>query len=213
MTVFGSPAQFAQLFPDDFLEDIIGRVPVAWNRIPKPVSEFLETRITKLLRHQYAYDPVIKQLPFQVRRELPIDDPLTGEELGRIDLCLLHGNSEATYFAFECKRLNVTFPAGNFAPLTGKYVGSEGMDCFVSGQYSMGHRFGGMSGYVFDGDIAGIQRSIETLIQSKTTDLAMSTSDFRPCSFLPNDASIRETVHTLTTQQITLFHIFLSMRV
>lgn len=131
MNVVGSSDEFAPLFPNDFLDDIIGRVFVAWDRIPKPITETLETRITKLLRHQYAYDPIIKQLPFQIRRELTVDDPESGDELGRIDLCLLHGNEEDVYFAFECKRLNVTFDSG-FKTLAPAYVGEDGIGCFVS---------------------------------------------------------------------------------
>lgn len=211
MTVLGTPAQFAPLFPDDFLQDIIGRVPAAWDRIPKPISDTLETRITKLLRHQYAYDPVIKQLPFQVRRELPIDDPETGEELGRIDLCLLHGNHELSYFAFECKRLCVTFPSGKFETLANKYVGSEGMGCFVNGQYSRGHRFGGMIGYVFNGDTVGVQKAIESSIESAISDLGMKCAKLSPCSLRQADDTVRETQHAREDCEIAIFHVFLSM--
>lgn len=209
MSVVGNPGQFAPLFPDDFIEDIITRVPVAWDRIPKPISEVLETRITKLLRHQYAYDPVIKQLPFQVRRELPIDDPKSGEELGRIDLCLLHGNDEDTYFAFECKRLNVTFPSGQFAPLSGEYVGTNGMGCFISRQYASGHRLGGMIGYVFDGNIAGAQQAILKIIEATFAVLNMADGELLKSSFLPHDIRLRETDHPRAVPPMRLYHIFL----
>lgn len=211
MNIVGDAGMFASLFPGDFLEDIIGRIPVAWGRIPKPVTEKLETRITKLLRHQYAYDSVIKQLPFQVRRELPIDDPETGRELGRIDLCLLHGNDENVYFAFECKRLNVTFPNGKFGSLAGEYVGPEGMGCFFSGQYSSGHKAAGMIGYVFDSDIQGVQKSIAVLVEQKRAKLAMESGTLGSCSLFPDAIEIRESQHTLSSPEMTLFHIFLAM--
>ncbi len=211
MNIVGDAGMFAPLFPDDFLEEIIGRIPVAWGRIPKPVNEKLETRITKLLRHQYAYDSVIKQLPFQIRRELPIDDPKTGKELGRIDLCLLHGNDESVYFAFECNRLNVTFPSGKFASLAGEYVGPEGMGCFFSGQYSSGHKCAGMIGYVFDNDVVEIQKSIAVLMKQKRTELAMELGTLATCSLFPDATEIRESQHTLWSSEFTLFHIFLAM--
>lgn len=211
MIVVGSSDDFGPLFPDDFLEEIIGRVFVAWDRIPKPISETLETRITKLLRHQYAYDPVIKRLPFQVRRELPIDDPETGEELGRIDLCLLHGNDEDIYFAFECKRLNVTFPSGKFKSLVADYVGSKGMGCFVSQKYSSGQRSGGMIGYVFDGKIDAAKMAIENQLSEKATRLKLKSNGMRRARFVSERNDCHETLHTIGSVDFEIYHVLLSL--
>jgi hypothetical protein len=209
VNVVGTSDHFSPLFPDDFLEDIVGRMFVAWNRIPKPITEVLETRITKLLRHQYAYDPIIKQLPFQVRRELPIDDPATGEELGRIDLCLLHGNDEDVYFAFECKRLNVTFPSGKFESRAAQYVGPEGIGCFVSQKYASGQQHGGMIGYVFNGDIDTARSAINNQLAKSKTDLALLSNGLATCGISPENSQLKETQHIISGNALTIYHLLL----
>ena len=210
MNFVGNSDQFAPLFPNDFLDDIIGRVFVAWDKIPKPVAETLETRITKLLRHQYAYDPVIKQLPFQVRRELTVDDPVSGDELGRIDLCLLHGNNEDVYFAFECKRLNVTFQSG-FKTLAPDYVGEDGIECFVSQKYSIGQAFGGMIGYVFDGKIVEAMKSIENRVKEKAMEIGLKSSGLDKSHLPLENDNLRETQHDIAEGEFTIFHLFVSV--
>lgn len=210
MNVVGSSDEFAPLFPNDFLDDIIGRVFVAWDRIPKPITETLETRITKLLRHQYAYDPIIKQLPFQIRRELTVDDPESGDELGRIDLCLLHGNDEDVYFAFECKRLNVTFDSG-FKTLAPAYVGEDGIGCFVSQKYSVGQTCGGMIGYVFDGNMEVAMESVEERIKDKATEIALKSSGLVSTNLSVANGYLRETRHGTANGEFAIFHLFVSM--
>lgn len=210
MNVVGSSDEFAPLFPNDFLDDIIGRVFVAWDRIPKPITETLETRITKLLRHQYAYDPVIKQLPFQVRRELTVDDPESGDELGRIDLCLLHGNDEDVYFAFECKRLNVTFDSG-FKTLAPAYVGEDGIGCFVAQKYSLGQTCGGMIGYVFDGQLEVAMESVKDRIKDKANEIALKSPGLASTSLTVANDYLRETLHSTPNGEFAIFHLFVSM--
>jgi hypothetical protein len=209
MNVVGNADEFTTLFPTDFLDDIIGRVFVAWDRIPKPVSESLEIRITKLLRHQYAYDPIIKQLPFQVRRELTIDDPHTGDELGRIDLCLLHGNDEDIYFAFECKRLNVTFKSGSKS-LVPEYVGEDGIGCFITEKYATGQTCGGMIGYVFDGKVDETIELIDKRVQDQSTQIALLPPGLSNSGLACATPSLRETRHKTKSGEITIYHLFVS---
>ena len=211
MNVVGPSDHFSPLFPDEFLEDIVGRVFVAWDRIPKPITEVLEIRITKLLRHQYAYDPIIKQLPFQVRRELPIDDPATGDELGRIDLCLLHGNDESVYFAFECKRLNVTFPSGKYASLAAAYVGPKGIGCFVSQKYAAGQRHGGMIGYVFNGNMDAARTAINEQLAKPTTNLSLISDRLVACGIAPTNDQLGETQHDIEGSTLAIYHLLLSI--
>jgi len=210
VNVVGTSDHFSPLFPDDFLEEIIGRVLVAWSRIPKPITENLETRITKLLRHQYAHDPIIKQLPFRVVREFTVDDPTTGNELGRIDLCLLHGN-ENVYFAFECKRLNVTFPGGKFESLTAAYVGSDGMGCFVSQKYAAGQRHCGMVGYVFDGNIEAARTTINKQLAKPEMDLSLTSDALTTSEILPADDRVSQTQHDIEGVSLAMHHLLLSV--
>lgn len=212
MYVTGSSDQFEPLFPNDFLPDIVGRVFVAWDRIPKPVTETKETRITKLLRHQYAYDPIIKQLPFRVLRELTIDDPVTGDELGRIDLCLLHGNDEQVYFAYECKRLNVTFPSGKYESLAGEYVGADGIGCFILQKYARGQNHGGMIGYVLDGEIERAKNAIGDRLASARVDVALRSDGLLSSTLAPQNDRLQETRHEIDNVEFAVFHLFLSAR-
>ena len=152
----------------------------------------------------YGY---IKQLPFQVRRELTVDDPVSGDELGRIDLCLLHGNDEDVYFAFECKRLNVTFPSG-FKTLAPEYVGEDGIGCFVSQKYSVGQKYGGMIGYVFDGNIEVAMESIGARIKDKATKVALKSSGLGSTNLSVANDCLRETLHDTTNGEFTIFHLF-----
>lgn len=209
MNVVGASDQFDPLFPDDFLPDIIGRLFIAWDQIPKPITEILETRITKLLRHRYANDPVIRKLPMRVVREFTIDDPVTGEELGRIDLCLLHGNDESVYFAFECKRLNVTFPNGKYKSLAGAYVGPEGMGCFVSEKYAVGQRSGGMIGYVFDSNVKYAYGKIATILTAKPPDLSLVSQGILASTLLKDSPELYETEHDVRGNAFIIYHLFL----
>ena len=120
------------------------------------------SRITRKLKHELRHDRTLRDLPLRIAREFTLDDPDTGEELGRIDLCWLHGHHDEAYLAFECKRLNVSFASGKRS-LAGDYVGEKGMERFLSGKYSAGHEDAGMLGYVMDGKVAG---AIEAVDQS-----------------------------------------------
>jgi len=90
--------------------------------------------------------------------DLSNDDP---EVLGRIDIILrfLHqfGDEEA-YLGIECKRVG-----HGESTLNQRYV-SQGVDRFVTGQYSTGHHWGMMLGYVLrlpsDAMVKGIDARI-----------------------------------------------------
>ena len=108
----------------------------------------LEVPITNVVRK--AMKRVKRDLGLtnlQILGEHEIDDMATKEPtiLGRIDIVLqfLHqfGDEEA-YLAVECKRVR---PGDT--TLNGAYV-KDGVDRFVTGQYSTGHEWGFMLGYV-----------------------------------------------------------------
>ena len=108
----------------------------------------LEVPITNIVRK--AMKRVKRDLGLtnlQVMGEHEIDDMATRAPnvLGRIDIVLqfLHqfGNEDA-YLAVECKRVRPGDPV-----LNGRYV-SKGVHRFVTGQYSGGHEWGVMLGYV-----------------------------------------------------------------
>ena len=208
MSVVGNPERFSELFPDDFLEDIIGRMLVAWEQIERPITAKREPQITLLLRHKYISDTVIKGLFFRVQCPHTLYSTETGEVLGQPDLCLLHGNNEDCYFAFECKRLNVTDTRGQFATLAGKYVGSEGIGRFVSQKYAKGHQHAGMIGYVVDGKIDKAKSAINKQLKKKSTQLLLKPKQLVACSFDPSNNQLAKTTHKITPS-MTIHHVFL----
>jgi hypothetical protein len=148
-------------------------------------------------------------LPFQVRRELTVDDPVSGDELGRIDLCLLHGNDEDVYFAFECKRLNVSFDSG-FKTLAPEYVGADGIECFVSQKYSTGQTCGGMIGYVFDGEIEKAIGAVDDRVNDKATEIGLKSDGLVSAALNVANNNLRESQHDTTSGKFTIYHSFVS---
>lgn len=175
----------------------------------KPSRTEIETRITRRLKHELRQDPTLKDLPLRIAREFTLDDPDTGEELGRIDLCWFHGHHEDAYIGFECKRLNVPFRSGKES-LAADYVGKEGMERFLSGKYSAGHEDGGMLSYVMDGNLSAAMSAVSSAIMGRRDRLSMPLrGSLARSSVHPNDSQMRETVHTVSALSLTLHHVFL----
>src|SRR5205807_2171168 len=108
MTVAGDTRMWSDTFPDDLVPQIIDLIIETWDAFPKPGPTEHEVPITRRFKHVVKQAKTFRRLPVRVERELPEDDPATGEELGRIDLKFIPGESalEEVYFAFECKRVN-----------------------------------------------------------------------------------------------------------
>ena len=211
MNVVGDPRYWLPSFPKGFIPDILSGRKASWDRMAKPSRTEIETRITKKLKHELRQDPALKDLPLRIAREFTLDDPDTGEELGRIDLCWFHGYHEETYIAFECKRLNVSFPSGKRS-LAADYVGEKGMGCFLSGKYSAGHEHGGMLGYVMDGNLSAAMSAVSTAILNARNRLLMSSDEsLSKSSIHPDDLQLRETGHLVHAVRLTLHHVFLPM--
>lgn len=209
MNVIGNTQLWRPLFPHRFMPEILVGIRESWERMKSPSRTELEPRITRHLRRELLHDPAIKRLPLRVERELPLDDPDTGEERGRIDLGFLHGPHPECYLAFECKRLNVPFPSGKKS-LAPEYVGTNGARCFLSGKYSTGHEHGGMLGYVMDGDLPGAIQAVSHAVEANREQLLMRRQgSLQSSSIRPDDAQARETVHFVEERKLTLHHLFL----
>ena len=100
----------------------------------------------------------------QIRGEVELEDMATSDPiiLGRIDITLqfLHqfGNEDA-YVAVECKRVR----AGD-SVLNGSYV-AHGVNRFVTSQYSTGHDWGFMLGYVLALPASDVVATVDTRIR------------------------------------------------
>jgi hypothetical protein len=185
----------------------------------QPSKSEIEDRITYRLAGRLANDPHFAELPYDIVAQCWLLG-LDGERLGRLDLRFKHRHSQVDYFAFESKRLHVTYPGGRFSTEYPIYAGDEGMMAFINGQYSQGFRAGGMLGYVMDGNAdsawSGLERRIELqraplrLIDgSKLVKSALSKATTNAM----DGTHLGETEHALDTHHLRLFHLLLPLNI
>jgi len=212
MAVAGSPDPWAPTFPHDLVPRILELVIAAWAGLPKPSSQELETRITRNLRNALRQARnATRDLPCLIDREVVEDDAASCAEKGRIDIRFIHGYDEAVYFAFECKRLNVTASTGGCSALAREYV-EEGMMRFVTGKYAGGLEHGGMIAFVMDGNSAVATARVDVEVKARSLPLRMATgSGLAVSALLPTTPAVRETRHPRRLPPLTLHHVFLTV--
>jgi hypothetical protein len=140
-----------------------------------------------------------------------VDNLDTAQELGRIDLRLTHGYRSDVYFAFECKRLNVSAKSGKLDSLSGEYVGANGMMRFVGSepQYGKGLKQGGMIGYVMNGKTANAIQAVNKQVKKHYIDLHMKSATGLSSSSRSSKSLVKESLHNLPHQLFILHHVFL----
>lgn len=206
-------------FDDDYLVDILEATAVAWARMNWPGASEIEDRITFRLAGRLANDPHFAELPYDIVAQCWLLG-LDGERLGRLDLRFKHRNSQRDYFAFELKRLHVTYPGGSFSTEYPVYAGEDGMMAFINGQYSQGLLAGGMLGYVMDGKADGAWSGLEQRIELQRAPLKLIDSSKLVQSALSRaianalaNTHLGETEHDLDTHHMRLFHLLLPVNV
>lgn len=205
-------------FDEDYLAEILQSIAIAWARMGHPKRNEIEDRITFRLAGRLANDPHFAELPYNVIPQYWLLG-LNGEKLGRLDIRFKHRHSQRDYFAFESKRLHVTYPGGSCSTEYSTYAGDEGMMAFIEGQYSEGLPAGGMLGYVMDGDTdrawLGLGKRIEVrripLRLLETSKLAES-SLARVAAGGTKGTQLGETEHDLGSRHLRLFHLLLPVR-
>jgi len=209
--VIGDADIWSDTFPEDLVPRLLDLVTTTWDLFVKPGPTDHEVPITRRFRHALKQAKDLSRLPVRIEREPAEDHPLTGQELGRIDLKFLPAVSalEQVYFAFECKRLN-TFENGVRRTLAAEYV-TEGMMRFVTGQYASSVHSGGMIGYVLHGRSEEAIRLVEHNITSRGAELGMTPPALLGRSTArPDNPLIRETGHNLkSARPFRLHHTFL----
>jgi hypothetical protein len=97
---------------------------------------------------------------YHVREESRISAPdRKGKRRLRLDIRIDSSEQRPrAHFPFEAKRLGKKLSAG-------RYLGCDGLGCFVSGNYGREGRLGGMLGYVQSGSLAGWAVKIETAMR------------------------------------------------
>lgn len=206
-------------FSDDYLAEILEATAVAWARMKQPDNNEIEDRITYRLAGRLANDPHFAELPYDIVPQCWLLG-LDGERLGRLDLRFKHRHSQRDYFAFESKRLHVTYPGGRFSTEYPTYAGDDGMMAFINGQYSQGSLAGGMLGYVMDGKVGGAWSGLEQRIELQRTGLKLISSSKLEQSALSRaiasamaNTHLGETKHGLGTHHLRLFHLLLPVNV
>lgn len=205
-------------FTDEYLGEMLKAVAVAWARMKQPKSSEWEDDITFRLAGRLLNDPLFRDLPYDIVPQYWLLG-INGQRLGRLDLRFKHRFSQRDYFAFESKRLHVTYPGGKLSPEYHVYAGGDGMGGFIEGQYSTRLPAAGMLGYVMDGDTEKAWTGLATRIEAKRDELCLiAASQFIESSLkhhtesgLPN-TRLGETQHTLVSHILRLFHLLLPVR-
>jgi hypothetical protein len=201
-------------FDEDYLAEILEVAAVAWARMEQPTRNEIEDRITFRLAGQLANDPHFAEIPYDVVPQYWLLG-LNGQRLGRLDLRFKHRHSQRDYFAFESKRLHVTYPGGSFSTEYPTYAG-EGMMAFVEGRYSKGLLAAGMLAYVMDGKSDIAWNGLEKRIEDRRMPLKLTDGSRLVTSVLANAIAnatkgthLGETRHDLDTHHLRLFHLLL----
>ncbi len=209
--IIGDAEIWADTFPEELIPRMLNLVLSTWEPFTKPGPSDLEVPITQRFKHSLKQAKDFQRLPVRIEREPAEDNPQTGQELGRIDLKFLPAVSarEEVYFAFECKRLNVS-ANGTRRTLAAEYV-TQGMMRFVTGQYASSVHNGGMIGYVLDGNGDEAITSVDQNVQARRTELKMAAAaGLEPSTVHPNNRLVRETDHFRAARPtFRLHHIFL----
>lgn len=203
--------------PDEWVDLIGTLVPVildlvisTWEAMPPPVSNAREDPTTETLCRCLRQNRDSSDLPFRIDIQMVELDPVAGEDQGRMDIAFSPPvPREDIYFCLECKRLNVVND-GKVRPYTSEYV-THGMLRFIRGQYAARVRYGGMLGYVLDGNVTQAIQNVSGVIRNRFQELGMdSPGEMLPSSVRPDDSRLRETHHSRphVSGRFQIHHIF-----
>lgn len=154
---------------DKVLQSIIDVWPNCANRFNATSSE---NKMTDQLALDLRQHPHVRNL-FRIESQYKLLDAsaFNGDVVtkGYIDFVVIFDLNQDHYLAYECKRLNATFPSGS-RTLADKYV-DEGLMRYVSAQYAQEMPFATMIGYVLDGDLSKALSEVTSQIQKKKNKL------------------------------------------
>lgn len=210
MTFAGNPSLWADMFPTEHLPAILQVILSEWPNFARPTSaKTLENRISNRFVGHLKSVARRTRSPFNFKFRSKIADPNADSESGELDIEVFTGLDTDVYFAFECKRLFAT--AGTSE--AGKYVGSGGMGCYLTGQYGGNAGCGGMIGYVMTGDPAAAKEAVKKAIESKGDELRLvDPKSLHPSNLISGENRISQTLHAMKGDEIfTIYHLFLPL--
>lgn len=205
----GDPALWSDLFPVGLLPEVLELVVTTWQGFEKPTVSELETQINRRFAQDLRKNQILRRLPFNVEREVPVDDTLFARELGRIDLKFTAGYRHDVYFGLECKKLNVAFQSGK-KTLAREYV-VQGMLRYIQGKYAQRLIHGGMVGYVMDGQCDEAAKCVKAVIRRFKRKLKVTPRVILVKSSIRiTDDRVLESKHDLGKLTFTIHHMFLA---
>lgn len=209
----GSAAGYFEFFPEDLIPGGIQLVLDVWAKLPAAHKSGKEDFITGKLAAAMKREKKVRRLSFSIHfQAIPLGED--GPVAARIDFKFLAGFDEDAYFAFEAKRLRI--PRKSKIDLnTQAYVGTEGMERFITGKYAPGQLHGAMLGYVMDGDVSSAISAVQALINSSRAKLrVVAGTGWEKSTFMPSLANVYQTRHERGPAKsmvgsLTLQHIFM----
>ena len=210
MNIIGNFDLFADTFPPTLLPWVFQIVLTEWNNFPRTTRNPLENRITKRFVGHLQYSQETRQLPFTFEALVKLVDAKKDTETGELDIRVIHGQRSRVFFAFECKKLNVIHN-GKYASQAGKYVGKDGMGCFLSGQYYGGSDCGGMIGYVMDNNVKKAIMAVNKALKLYKEALRIKKPVKLRVSSLVHEENYPcyETTHMTIANDFTIYHVIL----
>jgi hypothetical protein len=205
------------LFPEEEVPFILGAVLRCGARLRKLHAAEWENALSDRLRDKLDRDPVLRDRPIELSREIPIFDRRRARQnqLGRTDLEFKYSTGVRKpwpYFAIEAKRLHVTVPSGRQSLIPEYVTGHQGMMCFIVGRYAKGLASGGMLGYVFDRKVEKARSSIGASIEANHKQLrCCAVPRFGPSSVLKGDSRVSESAHSRPQGVFTIYHLLLAV--
>jgi hypothetical protein len=209
MEVSGTFDDFADAFPESLIPWVFRVILQEWPKFPRTLRQPLENRITKPFVGHLQKCQDIRRLPFFFDPNPKLVEPDNDTEYGEVDIRVMHGKRPKVFFAFECKCLNVV-RRGRRDSQAGKYVGADGMGCFLSRKYWGGSDCGGMIGYVMDNNLYSAKDSINKALKRNVKQLGLQKPEqLNPTPMCPEDSRCSETRHHVNKTFYTIYHILL----
>jgi len=173
----------------------------------------IEDAIKKRIKKWLQNNPRFMLNEFLVNRE-PTSD---GEEDGFYDLKIEHSQWRNKYFAFECKNLN-KFSGSIDEYVYNKYKQDGGIYRYMTNKYANDLDFGGMLGFVIEGDSNLIIKSIIIKIYDtfQKNDIGQLTGRYIIEKSIENNANTFDSIHlrpkgnTIKKQIFNLHHIIMA---
>ncbi|MBN2211143.1 MAG: hypothetical protein JW709_07075 [Sedimentisphaerales bacterium] len=200
---------WANRFPFSLVPQAIQLVLDSWKTFR--TTQTNEVKITQEFCPILNRNQKLTELPFIVDPEITLLNERGTDQIGRLDLRIIHGHIREAYFSFECKRLRWKFPGGRFDSLADAYV-TDGMYRYFNGQYATGLDKGGMLGYVMDGKCDEAVNDVQKAVEKRRSNLYMQGSETLKASSAIASNQVKETHHKYGPDgNFIVYHIFLPM--